>query len=135
MSGAAPLVRTGDPNGPFRRRIRVRATSPGEVRADLEDDFHRFGVVVYHEGKTITGIETSALSGTPLVERFTQIAKVANPRANCTHLFDLSGLAELMTGICFTMQPGTVERARRNLGVIRDFATANNAQLTDVADA
>jgi len=42
--------------GIYRRRIRI-ATSPGQARADLEDDPHRYGVIVRHDGEHLTGVE------------------------------------------------------------------------------
>ena len=40
----------------YRRRIRLEA-GDGFVRGDMEDDPHRFGVIVRHDGERVTGIE------------------------------------------------------------------------------
>jgi Protein of unknown function (DUF2889) len=94
---------------PYRRRIRLDAT-PGRVAGDLEDDFHHFRVVVHHDGAHVTVCEGEALRfpwtscasadaplravvGAPLTPRATALRGHTNPRANCTHLFDLTGLA------------------------------------------
>ena len=96
--------------GPYRRRIRIVATAPDAVAAELEDDFHHFGVVVRHDGTRVTSVEgravrapwstcpaavgpLHAIEGMALSERCTAVATQAEPRANCTHLFDLAGLA------------------------------------------
>jgi hypothetical protein len=95
--------------GLYRRRIRIR-TSPGQARADLEDDPHRYGVVVRHDGAVITGVEGSALrtpwdlcreapalldrlAGMPLSPDPQAVFRHTDGRAQCTHLFDLAGLA------------------------------------------
>jgi len=99
----------GDPTGPFRRRIRI-AARPGVVTADLEDDFHHFGVELHHDGELVVSMDASAprypwstcpsagtvlreLHGAPLSPRVTAAAEHSDPRAHCTHLFDLAALA------------------------------------------
>jgi hypothetical protein len=96
--------------GPYRRRIRMITTGPGTVDADLEDDFHHFGLVLRHDGDRVTSIEgravrapwstcpaavgpLHAVEGMTLSARCTAVAAQAEPRANCTHLFDLAGIA------------------------------------------
>lgn len=103
-------VRVGDPNGAYRRRIRLVATEPGVVVADLEDDFHRFRVTVRHGGQRVVqvgaeslrfpwstcpdaGVVLHELEGSPLSVRVTDAARHSDPRRNCTHMFDLAGLA------------------------------------------
>jgi hypothetical protein len=103
-------VSANDPTGIYRRRIRVVATEPGVVVSDLEDDYHRFRVTLHHDGTTALSLEGEslrfpwstcpeaavplhALDGTPLSVRVTAAAEHADPRANCTHMFDLAGLA------------------------------------------
>lgn len=104
------------PGGMLRRRIRIVGTANaqglpgGEVRADLEDDFHRFGLTLAHDGQAVTQITGEAhrfpwstcpggsqrlaeLVGLELSPRCTTVAQASNPRLNCTHLFDLAGLA------------------------------------------
>jgi len=95
--------------GVYRRRIRLSATS-GEVIAELEDCNHGFRVAVSHDGKCVKGISPEALRvplttcpsavglvrdliGTPLQADITTIAQSVNPKANCTHLYDLTVLA------------------------------------------
>ncbi len=110
MSDAdAPVVRMGDPGGPYRRRIRMTATGPGVVEGALEDDFHHFEVTLRHDGRRVAGVEARSrrwpwstcpdaaahlrpLEGMELSPRCTAVAQVADPRMNCTHQFDLAGL-------------------------------------------
>ncbi|MBB3219937.1 DUF2889 domain-containing protein [Pseudoduganella umbonata] len=97
----------------FRRRIELAARrhgDGGEVRAVLEDDFHHFRVVVGHRGGAVTAVrgETprhpfSACPGAaPELDRLAgmRIDRIANsvtlhadPAQQCTHMFDLAGLA------------------------------------------
>jgi hypothetical protein len=107
--GGAPTVRVGDPDGPYRRRIRVIAVDTNVVEGALEDDFHHFEVTLRHDGARVTGVEVRSrrwpwstcpdaaahlqpIVGMPLSTRCTAIATVADPRMNCTHQFDLAGL-------------------------------------------
>lgn len=95
--------------GPYRRRIRLVTVADGAVDGELEDDFHHFGVVLRHDGGRVVSVEgrairwpwttcpdavgpLHALEGMPLSLRCTAIASYAEPRANCTHLFDVAGL-------------------------------------------
>jgi hypothetical protein len=106
---SAPVVRIGDPDGPYRRRIRTVSIDRGVVEGALEDDFHHFEVTLRHDGKHVTGVEARSrrwpwstcpdaaahlrpIEGMPLSTRCTAIAGVADPRMNCTHQFDLAGL-------------------------------------------
>lgn len=113
MTDALPWGR-----GVYRRRIRLvaeaapaaQASARGVVVADLEDDFHRFRVVLAHDGARALDVRAeaerfpwttcaeaggalAALRGAPLDLRCTQVARHADPRSQCTHLFDLAGLA------------------------------------------
>jgi Protein of unknown function (DUF2889) len=107
--GDAPVVRTGDPDGPYRRRIRTVTAGRGVVEGGLEDDFHHFEVTLRHDGERVTSVEARSrrwpwatcpdaaanlrpIEGMPLSTRCTAIAGVADPRMNCTHQFDLAGL-------------------------------------------
>jgi hypothetical protein len=107
--GGAPAVRIGDPDGPFRRRIRTVAADDGVVEGGLEDDFHHFEITLRHDGERVTSVESRSrrwpwstcpaaaanlrpVEGMPLSTRCTAIAEVADPRMNCTHQFDLTGL-------------------------------------------
>jgi hypothetical protein len=95
--------------GIYRRRIRI-VTSPGRSRADLEDDPHRYGVVIAHDGEHVTGVQGIALRtpwslcrdavnvldrlvGMPLSPDPQEVFRHTDGRAQCTHLFDLAGLA------------------------------------------
>jgi hypothetical protein len=106
----APVVRIGRPGGSYRRRIRVTRVAATRVDAALEDDFHMFAVTVRHDGERVTRIDARAgrwpwstcpdaggrldeLVGMALAPRCTAVAAVANPRWQCTHQFDLAGLA------------------------------------------
>lgn len=95
--------------GPYRRRIRLVTAAADAVDGELEDDFHHFGVLLRHDGERVVAMEgrairwpwttcpaavgpLRALEGMPLSRRCTAIASYSEPRANCTHLFDLAGL-------------------------------------------
>jgi len=95
--------------GIYRRRIRLQAM-PGAVRGDMEDDPHRFGVIVQHVGKVVTGIQGLPLRtpwdlcegavaqlqrivGTPLAPDPLLLHRLMASSQQCTHLFDLAGLA------------------------------------------
>ena len=95
--------------GLYRRRIRI-AVAPGFAQADLEDDPHRHGVQVEHDGMRVTAVHGVA-ERTPwslcrgavdVLDRLVGVALSPDPqavyrhcdgRAQCTHLFDLAGLA------------------------------------------
>ncbi len=99
-----------DPTRPvYHRKIRL-AASPGEVRGDIADNPHHFRIVLRHDGERVTGIrgealrhpwtscpeaveELRSLIGMPLSERSTAVGSRADARLQCTHLFDLAGLA------------------------------------------
>ena len=76
----------------------------------MEDDFHHFAVDLDHDGQRVTAIagaavrfpwttcpaaaaELQGLVGAPLAKRSTAIADHIPARRNCTHLYDLAGLA------------------------------------------
>ena len=97
-------------DGSYRRRIRLVAAEPGVVEAALEDDFHHFEVTLRHDGSRVTEVEgrsvrwpwstcpgaaepLRALAGMALSPRCLAVGGHADPRANCTHMFDLAGLA------------------------------------------
>ena len=110
----------------YRRAVRLVASPPAAdglqtVVADLDDDFHRFRVTLRHDGDRVHSVEgeglrfpwTScpdaagplrALVGAPLSPRATAAAAHADPRANCTHMFDLAALAMAHAG---AGRPGT----------------------------
>lgn len=99
--------RTG---GCLRRLIDLRHESPALVVAWIEDDFHHFGVSLEHDGERITDVRMAAprtpwitcpgaaeplreLIGKPLSRRASDIGRLLNMREQCTHVFDLAGLA------------------------------------------
>jgi hypothetical protein len=99
-----------DPRGAYRRRLRMVVAAPTLVEAGLEDDFHHFGVALAHDGTTVTSVGASAhrwpwttcpdaagqlhaLEGMELSPRCLAVGAVADPKQNCTHMFDLAGLA------------------------------------------
>ncbi|MDQ1465998.1 MAG: hypothetical protein QOH10_413, partial [Actinomycetota bacterium] len=83
---------------------------PGEVVADLEDDFHHFRVTLRHDDTNVRSVESEsirwpwstcpdaatpllAIAGAPLTRRFTHLARWTNPAMNCTHQFDAAAHA------------------------------------------
>ena len=102
----SPPFRTGA----FRRRIRTVLEGPDLVTGGLEDDFHYFQVRVRHDGERVLDVEADskrwpwstcpsaaeplrALAGMPLSVRCMAVGAWSDPRQNCTHMFDLAGLA------------------------------------------
>lgn len=96
-------------HGIYRRRIRLVARGD-TVRADLEDDFHRFGVVLRHAGERVAeargesfrfpwetcpgaSARIEELVGLPLLGRAADLAAHTDVRLHCTHLYDLFALA------------------------------------------
>ncbi|MCU1456692.1 MAG: hypothetical protein JWL73_784 [Actinomycetia bacterium] len=94
----------------FRRAIVLETPGPGVVTGELEDDYHHFRVAVRHDGEHVTAVEgeavrfpwstcrgselaVQALVGTALSPRAAVVGKAADAHAQCTHLFDLTGLA------------------------------------------
>ena len=95
--------------GSYRRCIVLETVGDG-VRGELADDFHHFAVTVEHDGRAVTaargeGIRVPwttcpgaipalrALVGAPLSDSFLETLRYADPRAQCTHLYDLACLA------------------------------------------
>jgi hypothetical protein len=96
--------------GTYRRQIDLKAWDERTVVGWLEDDFHHFGVTMSHDGKVVTDVRVAeprhpwtacpgaaeplrALIGTPLFGRCSDIGQFIDMRRQCTHLFDLAGLA------------------------------------------
>lgn len=97
----------------FRRRIVLHSAFKGSecrVRATLEDDFHHFRVDVSSMDGRVTQILADAprspyslcghaiaqldvLLGTPLSPVAHAVTRLADPTEQCTHLFELAGLA------------------------------------------
>jgi hypothetical protein len=108
--------------GCYRRRIRLASLTPASsgspgfaVRAELEDDFHHFVVVVGHDGARVTSVGTESIRypwstcpmaeqelagivGMALSDRVTAVGQVVRGSSNCTHMFDLAGLAVAQAG-------------------------------------
>jgi len=99
--------RTG---GCLRRKIDLQAKPDSCVIAWLEDDFHHIGLTLEHDGKQVTAIRIAAerlpfstcphaalnlqpLVGCHLSRRSTDIGATIDMRQQCTHMFDLAGLA------------------------------------------
>ena len=145
---ASPRASTepaSSPAPPFRRAILIDHRQ-GVVQADLEDDFHRFGVTLTHDGETIVGVEGRAgrfpwltcaeapgalvaLIGARVSRDATAIFRLTDPRLQCTHLFELSALAiaEAARGEGQTLLEAEVEdlaEGGRTARVFRDGALA-----------
>jgi len=95
--------------GVYQRKIRL-TSSAGLVNGELEDDFHHFRVRLHHAGEKVVEMEgealrypwttcpgatapLQALRGLRLSSRVSAPAHEHDPRAHCTHLFDLASLA------------------------------------------
>jgi hypothetical protein len=97
------------PDGSYRRRIRLVVTAPGAVDGALEDDFHHFSVHLQHDGGVVSSVEAAAhrwpwttcpdaatplrvLAGMELELSCLAVGAHADPKQQCTHMFDLAGL-------------------------------------------
>jgi hypothetical protein len=95
--------------GELLRTVRV-AVRPHEVRAVVEDDFHHFRVTVHHDGSVLTELhgetlrrpwstclqaagQLQRLHGMALSRCSSDVARHTDRQFQCTHLFDLAGLA------------------------------------------
>jgi hypothetical protein len=96
--------------GHARRLIDLRRHDARTVVGWLEDDFHHFGVTIVHESGLIVDVRTAAvrfpfsacpgaadplrkLIGAPVIARASDVGTLVEMRQQCTHLFDLAGLA------------------------------------------
>jgi hypothetical protein len=117
-------------SGAYRRAIQLTA-GDGWAAAEIEDDFHRFGVTVRHDGRQVTDVEgraarypwsgcplavraLDALRGLPIALDPTAVYRFADARSQCTHLFEMAGLA-----VC---------QAARGVGARRYEATVTDPQ-------
>jgi hypothetical protein len=117
-------VRTPSGAGIYRRRI-LLVGEPGRVAGDLEDDFHHFRVQLDHDGERVRAARGQAvrfpwtscpgaleplrrLEGLRVGAGASAAFGHTDPRAQCTHLFDLAALAAAHAGR---------ERARRDYEV------------------
>lgn len=116
-----PHIDTAPPGtSMFRRRIRLVNVDASCTVGELEDDCHHFRVELHHDGVTImsaageylrgpwttcqaAGAPLRAIEGHPLHPQASTIGAYAEARDNCTHLFDLTGLAMAQV---FRPQPG-----------------------------
>jgi hypothetical protein len=90
--------------------IRLERPSPGCVVAALADDAHHFALRLLHDAERVIRIEGRALrfpwtacpgaperlqdlTGMAISPRCTAVGSQTKARENCTHLFDLAGLA------------------------------------------
>lgn len=90
----------------FRRRFRI-TPGAGQVRSQVEDDYHCMSVTLKHDGVTVNAVEavmerapwtTCPGAQQQLTDTFTGLALASfNERgeklSNCTHLYDLALLA------------------------------------------
>jgi hypothetical protein len=106
-----PHVETAPPGtSMFRRRIRLINVDPSCTVGELEDDCHHFRIELHHDTATIisadgcyfrgpwttcakAGEPLRKIEGHPLVARAAAIGGYADALENCTHMFDLAGLA------------------------------------------
>ena len=96
--------------GLCRRRIRLINETDTQTIGELEDDFHHFRVELTHDSDNVLSLSGIVLRapwstcseadqplqmivGKPLSTDSTAIGSYATPTSNCTHLFDLTGLA------------------------------------------
>jgi hypothetical protein len=117
--------------GELLRTVRV-AVRPNAVRAVVEDDFHHFRVTVRHDGTVVTDVhgdtlrrpwstcqeaagQLQRLRGMTLSRCASDVARHTDRQFQCTHLFDLAGLA--------------VASATRNLRTLR-----YDMRVTDAVD-
>jgi hypothetical protein len=106
----------------LRRRVRLANVSAGRVEAHLSDIFHEMHVTLFHDGERITDIDALTLRipttacpgavvplreliGMPLKASRSELYEPLRVKRNCTHLFDLAGLA-----IAQAARPGEPER-------------------------
>jgi len=107
----APTVplRSDYGHGSYRRCIVLEA-GPGRARGELADDFHHFAATLDHDGAAVTAVRGEAirvpwttcpgavdplrhLVGAPLRADASAVARHADPRLQCTHLYDAACLA------------------------------------------
>jgi len=93
----------------LRRAMRLRCL-PDRVEAEVEDDFHHFGVALQHDGVTVTGVVAwarrypwttcagathalEAIRGAELNIHPSYLFAFAAAVSHCTHMFELSAFA------------------------------------------
>lgn len=97
-------------SGMFRRKILFLPLSDHLARVALEDDCHAVRIDVKHDGRSVIGVDANwhrhpttactgaieairTLEGCPLTDNLLEITKSADPKLNCTHIFDIVALA------------------------------------------
>lgn len=95
--------------GIFRRSVRIQG-GPGAISADMEDDYHRFGIDLTHDGEKVVALHgrplrtpwntcqlapnaLRVLEGLPLKANPSDFVRQSNARAQCTHMYELTALA------------------------------------------
>ncbi|MDR2188063.1 MAG: DUF2889 domain-containing protein [Azonexus sp.] len=98
----------------YRRRLRI-CTEDRQARADLEDDNHRYGVIVTHDSARVLSVNgltlripwtlchdaaamLEKLEGTPIGTPFSKFYEHIDAGSQCTHMADLAGLAIAWAG-------------------------------------
>lgn len=109
MTLDVPLIER-DGSGAFHRRHELLAVDDTTVVAGIEDDMHHFELTLRHDGQRVTAVEgravrwpwqpcvespgaLQALVGVPLDPFPAAIGGWTDARSQCTHLFDLAGVA------------------------------------------
>ncbi|MDQ0466918.1 hypothetical protein QO010_004715 [Caulobacter ginsengisoli] len=104
------MVLLARPGGSFNRAILLRTLDATTVEAELDDDFHRFGVTLHHDGRQVLAVEgrssrypwtscplasgaLTALKGLAVGSHPTDLYRHTDARRQCTHQFELAGLA------------------------------------------
>lgn len=103
------LARKASPEGRLRRLIDLQRWDENTVVGWVEDDFHHFGVTIEHADGRVRAVRVAtvrypwatcaevgaplqALVGCAVPRRASDIGAMVDMRAQCTHVFDLSGL-------------------------------------------
>jgi hypothetical protein len=107
-SGDHRIVRDG--TQAFHRRHELRALDAATVVAAVEDDMHHFELTLRHDGRVVTAVDgravrwpwapctdgaraVDALVGMPLDTSSSAVGAWTDATTQCTHQFDLAGLA------------------------------------------
>ncbi|BAI74881.1 hypothetical protein AZL_b02180 (plasmid) [Azospirillum sp. B510] len=153
------VLKTVPFQGCFRRLIDMRSWDSETVVIWLEDDFHHFGLTVVHDGTMVRDVRSvslrtpwtscrsaveplRALIGQPLVARPSDVGRLIEMRLQCTHLFDLAGLAlaHALDGREHRRYHATVEKVgapdeyRRRAVLRQDEAPVMTWELTGASD-
>jgi hypothetical protein len=119
----------------------------GAVEGGLEDDFHHFAVRVEHDGAVVTLVQATShrwpwttcpdaagplhsLEGMELSTRCLAVGKAADPKLNCTHMFDLAGLC-----VAHAARGGPVGTTRQyDIEIPAEVRRGESAHVTCVQD-